>query len=409
MNNLKIHDSLFGSINWKQFLSECWQKKPWYVDRGQANYFKYLISKEEYHAILDTYGGREDFTVSVMGSHIDAPSMNNARKPKSFWTGDRIREAFTKGATIRIGNTAQYVKAIKQLQQHFEARLHTDVNINLYHTPPNSRAFGAHFDDHDVFIVQISGKKVWKIFSPHQPSPVEVLRRGRSTWISRELPGKTKMRILPPIEKEQELLLEAGDLLYVPRGHVHQVFTQDEESMHLTVAAPVVTWYEVVIHALMETLKTSEGMREALPAGFAEKPFSEKYYHEMIAKVKEELNKNLTPKNMLASLDEMSKRFLITRDPVREEVVESIELSVESKVRIRADMSYRLEETLTEVILYFFGGYVIFPIRASSMLTYILEQKVFVVKNLPTQMTDKSRLYVTEKLIAEGFLEIEAV
>ena len=40
------------------------------------------------------------------------------------------------------------------------------VQINAYITPPQNRGFAAHYDVHDVFVLQIAGRKTWRIHEP---------------------------------------------------------------------------------------------------------------------------------------------------------------------------------------------------------------------------------------------------
>jgi ribosomal protein L16 Arg81 hydroxylase len=40
------------------------------------------------------------------------------------------------------------------------------VGSNVYYTPADSQGFAPHFDDVDVFVLQIEGKKHWKLYTP---------------------------------------------------------------------------------------------------------------------------------------------------------------------------------------------------------------------------------------------------
>ena len=77
-----------------------------------------------------------------------------------------------------------------------------------------------HFDDHDAFILQLEGSKEWRLYGFAAEQPL----RGRHFDIDASLLG----------EPSQTLCLEAGDLLYVPRGLVHQAHATDTSSLHLT-------------------------------------------------------------------------------------------------------------------------------------------------------------------------------
>ena len=95
------------------------------------------------------------------------------------------------------------------------------MQANAYLTPATAQGFAVHHDTHDVFVLQVAGRKRWRVYEPVFELPLKDQR-----W-SPELgdPG-------PP---RDEFTLEAGDTLYLPRGWPHEAFAADEESLHLTV------------------------------------------------------------------------------------------------------------------------------------------------------------------------------
>ncbi|OWQ43982.1 cupin [Roseateles noduli] len=67
---------------------------------------------------------------------------------------------------------------------------------------------GPHFDSYDVFLIQVSGRRHWRIG-----------RLGVSTTgaLREDLP----LKVLADFEPEQEFVLEPGDMLYLPPGWAH--------------------------------------------------------------------------------------------------------------------------------------------------------------------------------------------
>lgn len=401
---------LLGGLSWQAFISRYWQRESYHISRTDSGYFKSLISREEVDFLISTHGGKADFIISLIGGKTGNAADGTGHKPRSYWTAANTYKAFQNGSTIRIGNMAGHSLAIHKLKQHFEASLQTDVHINLYLTPPDSSAFGAHYDEHDVFIIQISGSKTWKLSSPAEDSPVEVLYPGRAEWLKKELPGKTKLHPLPVPEKEWTITMQEGDLLYVPRGHVHQVQSEAEESLHLTVAVTVVTWYEVVVRALMETLQGSNVLRESLPPNISQLDFRSPYFLERINRVKDDLQKRLTNDIMVNALNDLVHQFIISRHTFQDGesvlAAKQDQVVLSSEMCIRPDLIYRKEDNLREMMLYYSGGYLVIPYHASGMLEYILDKKRFIVKELPAGMTDQSGLNLTRLLFCSGFLEI---
>ena len=67
---------------------------------------------------------------------------------------------------------------------------------------------GPHFDSYDVFLIQVSGRRHWRIG-----------RLGVST--TGALREDVPLKVLADFEPEQEFVLEPGDMLYLPPGWAH--------------------------------------------------------------------------------------------------------------------------------------------------------------------------------------------
>jgi lysine-specific demethylase/histidyl-hydroxylase NO66 len=96
------------------------------------------------------------------------------------------------------------------------------VGANCYLTPPGSQGLAPHYDDIEAFVLQLEGRKRWRIYNPRSSLP----REHSGDLLHSEI-GSPVM----------EVLLQPGDLLYFPRGWIHEACTQeDEASTHLTIS-----------------------------------------------------------------------------------------------------------------------------------------------------------------------------
>ena len=93
-------------------------------------------------------------------------------------------------------------------------------------------SFGNHWDTHDVFAVQLIGKKQWTIYAPTEVNP---LYKNSSI-------GKEEQCAPNPF---MTVVLEAGDIFYLPRGWWHEVTASGDETFHLAIGTypPYVTDY----------------------------------------------------------------------------------------------------------------------------------------------------------------------
>lgn len=92
-------------------------------------------------------------------------------------------------------------------------------------TPAGTQGFAPHYDDIEAFVLQLEGKKRWRVYKPLNEN--EVLPRLSS-------PNYSQSDLSDPII---DVTLEAGDLMYFPRGYIHQAYASDDtHSLHITVS-----------------------------------------------------------------------------------------------------------------------------------------------------------------------------
>ena len=107
------------------------------------------------------------------------------------------------------------------LAEMFERLFGCSVNINGYLSTRSHTSFGAHWDDQEVVIVQLLGRKDWMVEAPPALSPLKSSHgdatSGRTVWEGR---------------------LHPGDVMYIPRGWGHLVRGIDELSYHYTITIP---------------------------------------------------------------------------------------------------------------------------------------------------------------------------
>lgn len=101
------------------------------------------------------------------------------------------------------------------------ARYYARSTANAYFSFGSSSGFGPHNDDHDVIVMQIEGRKSWRFFG----------KKDKSTMA-------TVDDIKQPIEENvsEILILNEGDVLFVPKGTWHDVAAINEPSLHLTIS-----------------------------------------------------------------------------------------------------------------------------------------------------------------------------
>jgi len=140
--------------------------------------------------------------------------------------------------------------------------------INMYVTAPGRRTSAPpHTDKQDVLVVQTSGSKHWRVYSPPIPSidrNADMFARGK---------GDDAMPLYS-FERDYgcrlllETTLETGDALFIPGGFPHTTDTsrlgRDETSIHLTFGVDTHIWDLDYLQVRRLALKRAGGGNDAL-------------------------------------------------------------------------------------------------------------------------------------------------
>ncbi|XP_068198909.1 ribosomal oxygenase 1 isoform X2 [Antennarius striatus] len=219
----RLFQWLISPVPAKSFFRETWEKKPVYVKRNNPNYYKGLFSTAEFDRILRQedvqYGVNLDVTSYTDGTRKTHNPPGRAL-PFTVW------DFYENGCSLRMLNPQAFSSTVWNvlsiLQEHFGSM----AGANIYLTPPGTQGFAPHYDDIEAFVVQLEGKKHWRVYNPRTAD--EVLPVFSS-------PNFDQAEIGKPI---MEVLLEAGDLLYFPRGFIHQgECLPDTHSLHITISS----------------------------------------------------------------------------------------------------------------------------------------------------------------------------
>ncbi|HEZ5036234.1 JmjC domain-containing protein [Neisseria meningitidis] len=150
---------------------------------------------------------------------------------ESFNDVDKIRYRFNKtavyqylqdGATMvynRIDNEPFVDTIAKQVAQFAQAQ----TVVSGYLAFGSSSSYRNHWDTRDVFAVQLIGKKHWTISAPNFDMPLYMQQ------------AKDMPHITPSKTVDMEVILEAGDILYIPRGWWHNPMPMNCETFHLAI------------------------------------------------------------------------------------------------------------------------------------------------------------------------------
>jgi hypothetical protein len=168
---------------------------------------------------------------------------------------DRVLAAMADGATLVLQALHRTWPPLVDFGARLAAELGHPVQVNAYITPPQNQGFEPHYDVHDVFVLQISGRKRWTIHEPVVRSPL-----ADQPWQNHREAVADRAGQTPLIDVD----LEPGDALYLPRGTIHAAEALGEMSIHLTVGVHPLTRFDIVRH-LLGAAQDDADLRASLP------------------------------------------------------------------------------------------------------------------------------------------------
>ncbi len=167
-------------------------------------------------------------------------------------------DEFSAGSTLVFQGLHRIWPPLQDLAGRLADELGHPVQVNAYLTPSTSRGFSAHYDTHDVFVLQIAGHKSWRCFAPPIAAPLPA-----QEWTSVRAEVAERAAGAP----ELTTTLGPGDCLYLPRGWVHEATALGGVSLHLTLGVHPLTRADIVRHAIDAALDRNPELRRSLPAG----------------------------------------------------------------------------------------------------------------------------------------------
>ena len=170
---------------------------------------------------------------------------------------DRVLSLFSEGHTIVLQGLHRLWPPIVHFAGDLGAELGHPVQVNAYITPEGAQGFSAHFDVHDVFVLQIAGSKRWIVHPPAYPDPLRT-----QPWTDHRQAVVERAREEPLLDE----VLVAGDTLYLPRGYIHSAEAIGGTCIHLTVGIQPYTRHALV-EAMSELMADEAALRQSLPLG----------------------------------------------------------------------------------------------------------------------------------------------
>lgn len=395
--------ALIAPLTPETFLAEHWEKTYLHLSRNQPGLFDELFSLEDVDRWLrSTKVSHPDGVLTTPPEGSEGGTRTQRYRPQDLRIED-LYESFAKGHSLVLNyledSWPPLFGLVEALGRAFAAR----IGVNSYLTPKGSRTLSIHTDDHDVFVLQVQGEKVWRL---HELRNLSVMRLDYKQDLA-FTPEWGESRLEGPLLAE--LTLRPGDLLYVPRGMPHCAVAQDATSLHLTIAVTPLYWIDLLKAAVEQAAVRAPLLRRALPVGFVE-------HAEALAAMRREFPAVLRAFQEALSFDEAAD--VLTRNRVRLQGYPQdghfVHLNALGSLGPDSQLERR-EGVLCTVlrggdessILCFGARQLRGPARFRQAFEFIRDTDRFRVAEIPG-LSEQNRLTTARRLIREGLLRFAA-
>jgi ribosomal protein L16 Arg81 hydroxylase len=297
-------ENIIAPISPEEFFSEYYGKKHLHI-KAAENQFSHIMNWEKLNAILNMSDIWSQHSLRLV---LDKQPINPNLYSSEFTNRDnqkllkphaeKVSSFLQAGASLVLNSIQSLSPELQNISQILEKSLNAKSQANLYCSWRQRQAFASHFDTHDVFAIHFEGTKVWQIYEGFYPNPIN---HAAFKSLPREYHEKQKGSTL------QEVELNPGDLLYIPRGLYHDALAASSGVIHIA--------FGMTSLIGLDALETLQGLSLQDPSFRKNLPLPQENNNDLKAYVKsfsESLNAIIDSDAFFNTLKEQQKQFLPT-------------------------------------------------------------------------------------------------
>jgi 50S ribosomal protein L16 3-hydroxylase len=250
---MHIPELQLNGLTPQQFLDEYWQKKPCLIRQGLGA-FAFPLSPNELAGlacdpdvpsrILTEVGGEIGWSLE----HGPFDESRFAELPEQGWT-------------LLVSDLEKHVPVTQALIEPFRFIPDWRIDDLMISYAVEGGSVGPHWDDYDVFLVQVAGTREWQIDT--------------SSYCDEDLLPNPDLKILSRFNAETSWLLQPGDILYLPPRVAHHGIARDNDCMTCSVGFRAPAWSDMLTNLVEDISQTQDsdnrytdpGLRAADVAG----------------------------------------------------------------------------------------------------------------------------------------------
>ncbi|MBK8977407.1 MAG: hypothetical protein IPM29_15960 [Planctomycetes bacterium] len=324
------------------------------------------------------------------GSRIPRPPDQQLADPA------KLIDCLELGATLIVQGTQHQSYEVAELVRDFERCFPTNgfVDANLFVTRRATPGLPEHYDNEDLFVLQLAGTKTWTLREAPLPLPLpeQTFERSSLGELAAVAPGT--------------VTLEPGDLLYVPRGVVHRVTSGVGGSVHLTVGFAVNTWRDALVRTLEAQALEREELREAVPIEWLEAADDAPLIDGVLARLRAtDLVEPIVRTRDELAAEALSERRALLRGQLAE-LEQLAALGADATLAPRTEQDGRVWNTAAGVRVQVGGRALDLPAHAEPALRSMLGGGRFRIGDVGGGLDTAGRTALARALVREGILRV---
>lgn len=191
--------TMFSSISKEDFLANIWQKKT-YIFRDAKNDIVDLVDGNE----LAGLACEEEVESRIISGYDALGEWSCRQGPFDTSYFSQLPE---KNWTLLVQGMDQWVDEVRDILADFTFLPQWRLEDVMASYAPVGGGVGPHFDYYDVFLIQVSGSREWRL--------------GQMCDETTALQDHASVKLLANFETAETHQIHAGDILYIPAGKAH--------------------------------------------------------------------------------------------------------------------------------------------------------------------------------------------
>jgi len=254
---------ILSPLSPEEFFGSIWNRRPIHIS-GPAGKFDSVFSWQEFNRLLNMskLWSERSMKIVLDGQNLDLAEYGRIGQTREGFQANmpdaqQTIELLRRGATVILDLIESLSPSVAAVAAALQTATGGVAVCNAYCSWRAHQGFMVHFDNTDVFALHIEGRKIWRVYEGRVDNAIDAPGHNYGSFDT-DHHGRAKGNLLEEIE------MNPGDVLYLPRGQYHEALATSDASLHLSFGIGQPTGIDVIAR-LLRSLPDESLFRENLP------------------------------------------------------------------------------------------------------------------------------------------------